>query len=145
MYIFIQYICRHTIIIMTWLKNKSEENINSADILVNNKLYAASIHCYYYACLQLIKYVLCHKLSVDYQEQDNAKSDSHIFVIVKLYKILKRKNTKYANEFDRNINDLKYARVRADYKNVEIIEEEAIKANTKSKYIIDLINKQYMI
>ena len=129
--------------IMTWLKHKSEENLNSASILLDNKLYASSIHCYYYACLQLVKCVLNNKLGISYQEQDDTKEDSHNLVIKKLYENLKRKDIAKANIFKRCIDDLKYPRTRADYKNVQIQSKDATSARNKSDSVIKLINEQY--
>ena len=128
---------------MTWLKCKSKENINSASILLDNKLYASCIHCYYYACLQLIKCILNNELKISYSEQDHKGEDSHKLVIEKLYEDFKRKDVVKANVFKRNIEDLKYSRTRADYKNVEILDKEAFHARNKSNSVIKLMQEQY--
>ena len=129
--------------VMTWLKYKSDENLISAKILLDNKMYASCIHCYYYACLQLTKKALNDKLKISYKKQDDTKEDSHKFVISKLYEDFKRKDKTKANVFSRCIDDLKYLRTKADYKNVQILDRDAFSAKNKSDSVIKLIKEQY--
>lgn len=44
---------------MEKLKNKSEFNLEAADLLIKSGLYAPSVHCSYFSCFQLVKVIVC--------------------------------------------------------------------------------------
>jgi uncharacterized protein (UPF0332 family) len=49
-------------------KTKSEESLKAAVVLINNKLFNSSVHCSYYACVQLLNYIL------EYSENSNVST-----------------------------------------------------------------------
>lgn len=72
------------------MKEKSEQNIQAANILSHNanQCYAASVHCAYYSCFQLSKYKLSDCFGVNYEKQDKLtdNKDSHKIIIDELSK-----------------------------------------------------------
>jgi hypothetical protein len=101
------------------LKAKSQENIESADLLVVKGYFNASVHCSYYSCLQLIKLALNEKAHIDFvtQYQESKKSgQSHHYYLGKF--VAHFKNGVLSREVERQTNEikkLKLLRVQADY------------------------------
>ena len=64
---------------MANMKKKSEENVLSAVLLIDNSLFTSSVHCSYYAGFQFTKYVLANFCGIDYerQEKESKGKDSH--------------------------------------------------------------------
>ena len=122
---------------MTKLKEKSEFNIDAAELLIKQNLYAPSVHCSYYSCFQLMKYTLKNIIGIDYEEQGNqirlSKQNSHNFVIHAIGKEIKRRNPYDFRYFNNNIRELKALREEADYENVEILIDKSSMAYEKAK------------
>lgn len=107
-----------------YLKGKSEHNISAAQMLIENKLYAPSVHCAYYSCFQLMKYVL-NELGVEYTEQETLtkNKDSHKIIISQVEQYIT--NFLVRQNFNRYCEKLKIARKKSDYQNEPIISKEA--------------------
>ena len=64
---------------------KAQENLKAAELLIANAMYASSIHCSYYASLQLSKRKLMESGGLSYDQQDQEvkkqQTDTHNFVI----------------------------------------------------------------
>lgn len=102
------------------MKAKSIENIQSGDILVDNSKLSASIHCYYYSCLQISKYILNDFCSIDYATQKteakNYEYGSHNYIInVTGESIRDKQGSRQCSDYYSQINKLKSYRERADY------------------------------
>lgn len=112
---------------MSNIKVKAKENLRSAEILMRKKLYSSSVHCLYYSCFQLAKYILNEKGIVCYRDQNNQQdSNSHDFIINSLCDNLRRnKEIIAANDFFKNIQHLKRFRKRADYQEHIVTKSEA--------------------
>jgi uncharacterized protein (UPF0332 family) len=123
--------------LMTKLKEKSEFNIDAAKVLINNYLYAPSVHCSYYSCFQLMKYALKKIAGIEYEDLGKqirlSEQNTHKFVINEIGKIIKRKNAYDFRYFNNNIRELKALREEADYENVEILIDKSEKALKKAK------------
>jgi len=135
---------------MNQLLVKYGQNQTAAEKLIHeHKLYAASVHCSYYSCIQLITYVLSYLIPGADAKQfavDAANTkDSHRKLINKMSSELRAieapKNE--INTFGSLINQLKSIRVRADYEEYEITERESKKVHEKSIQVIKIIINQF--
>ena len=107
------------------LKEKSEFNIAAAELLIENNYYAPSVHCSYYSCFQLLKYVINNFFGIDYDTLSSkiAMSDKHTHTYVINYigdEIDNMAGTIDSRWFLRTIKDLKQFREESDYDNIEI-------------------------
>ncbi len=119
------------------LKNKSEFNLEAAGVLVKNNYYASSIHCYYYASLQLMIHIILHKLTdnerISYNQQINTRGSHEL-----TYDFISQKiDTQNLRNFRKSFTSLKDLRQLSDYKETEIRVDESDKAK---EYATDLIN-----
>ena len=140
----------------TALRSKSEENTKSANLAIQGTHYASSIHCSYYACLQLMGHIQRSDFGMTdaevENEQDSTQGSSHILLISKFEEKLflspklqnnqRRELTKW---FKKLIGDLKEKRKKADYKNVKIEKYEAKECLKMSDEIIEFLTKFFTI
>ena len=70
---------------MSFLNNKSDFNLEGAKLLIENSLYAPSVHCSYYSVFQKLKYKYTTKASISYDELTQNifadKRNTHKYVI----------------------------------------------------------------
>lgn len=134
---------------MPIMKRKSEENIKAARILSSdeNECYAASVHCAYYSCFQLSKYVLSDCFKLNYQEQNKLTDNkgSHKIIIKELSTELKRINVFYQTDYSRSMNKLKKLRRKSDYDDEFILKEEAQCAILCADEIFKVLSKKMTI
>ncbi len=134
---------------MSKLREKSEFNIDAAQILIDKYLYAPSVHCSYYSCFQLMKFTMNAYFGVTYDELRQKVSVStsggtHTFVI-HFFNTEVRKNfglTDYT-EFSRKIKDLKEFRESSDYDDVEITIDKSTRALQYAKDLRHYIQKNF--
>jgi hypothetical protein len=128
---------------MSYLKAKSEFNKSAAELLYDNNLYAPSVHCAYYSCLQLIKFLVKDFMNVDYPDQkiesDHLKQNSHEYVIRKLLNEVHGLSRLDYIDLRRNIYDLKSFREISDYENqivdIDLSKKSIDKANAIRNYL----------
>lgn len=121
---------------MSKLKEKAKFNIMAAELLQRESLYAPSIHCSYYSCLQLLKVTMNEFYEVDYAtlEQDireartKEKLNTHTYLIKKVGDGVREYSKVEHTQFSRKIKDLKAYREQSDYEDVEITTTESSKA-----------------
>jgi uncharacterized protein (UPF0332 family) len=136
---------------MSELLKKSTENISAASLLIENKLYASSIHCSYYSCFQKLKNVISLAYSCRYEDlevehrdlnsklKQNQKLGTHEFFINrKLFDLIRRE--KEDHRLINKINDIKLHRTNSDYKDVAIDNKTAEEVLAKSKIVIETLN-----
>lgn len=115
---------------MRILLDKSQSNIEAAEILHNDEFYAPSVHCSYYSCIQLMRHVIFNKFGedeIEFDERPEVKaSGSHNFLISYLRD--KIDNPVNSRSFSENIRRLKNHRKRADYMQIKILEVDSEKA-----------------
>jgi uncharacterized protein (UPF0332 family) len=129
---------------MSYLKAKSEFNKSAAELLYDNNLYAPSVHCAYYSCLQLIKFLVKDFMNIDYPDQkiesDQLKQNSHEYVIRKLLNEVHGLSRFDYIDLRRNIYDLKSFREISDYENqivdIDLSKKSINKANDIRSYLI---------
>lgn len=128
---------------MSKLKEKSIYNIDAAELLQLKNLYAPSVHCSYYSCLQLMKVAINEFLDISFEDLEkeiiNAritqKLNTHAFIIKRIGDNIRIASKVKHTEFERNIKSLKRFRIRSDYENVEITATESNKAYFIAKEI----------
>ena len=125
---------------MSKLKEKSNFNIQAAESLEGQSLYAPSIHCAYYSCCQLLKYTINEFCGIDYQQQaieiSSSKQQSHQYVVNYITNELKKYvDFQVCRDFKRKIKDLKQFRIESDYENIEINTDKSQQAIGLAKEI----------
>src|SRR5690606_3102971 len=127
---------------MSYLKQKSTFNIDSAQELIKMNYYAPSVHCSYYGCFQFMKYTLKNYNKTTYedieQECKNFPGGTHGYIINNTLSLLKsriKNNRDFAN-IKRKIKDLKTFRIKSDYFNEQILIDDATKSLEFSETII---------
>lgn len=137
------------------LSEKSKFNIDASEFLITKTLYAPSVHCSYYACFQLMKVMMKSFIGVSYEDIDlfvaNSKAPGNRSVGEHAY--IKKEILNQVYKFDKinyrdiknKIDDLYEYRINSDYKNVEILEDDATKANNKSKEFIEYIKTNFHV
>lgn len=109
-----------------WLK-KSSGNLLAAQFMhVNEDFRHASVHCSYYACLQLIKHV-CH-FEMEPPVRLPRDATVHKDVVPLIFHALGAVDTVSATYFNNNFGDLRRFRDQSDYDNVEVTHDRAKKA-----------------
>lgn len=126
---------------LSFLREKSSFNEDAADLLIQNNLYAPSVHCSYYSCFQFLKYTLktYKKSNYDLIETNSLAypRGSHTYIIDNVLSEFRKKvldNKEYA-KLKRTLSDLKEFRTRSDYYNIEISIDEAEKCQSFNKSI----------
>lgn len=131
------------------LLEKHKFNFDSAKYLIEESMYAPSVHCSYYSCFQLMKHKVRNLQGCSYEDLDAEiiGISSHSFLINKVKFYLDPKNNAkikdpaLATEFKDSIRDLKKFRKESDYDNKEISPDEADKAFNFSRNISLILNK----
>lgn len=130
---------------MSYIKEKSSFNIDSAKELIKMHLYAPSVHCSYYGSFQFMKHTLKDFRNTTYEEIEsdcvNYSRGTHGYMIDNILSELRKKikdTTEFTN-IKRIIRDLKEFRINSDYYNVQIIIDDAEKSLNYSENIIRII------
>lgn len=143
---------------MPIIKNKSDENYDAADLLIDNGKLTASIHCLYYGAYQRAMYVM-NKSGIGYKEQSdnytnycgdqtviNSKSKklgSHEFLINEFIKLMLNKTNdfKLVSNLTRCFLYLKTCRKKADYENVIISQNDVNDCMSKATFVKETIDE----
>jgi hypothetical protein len=132
---------------MSYLEQKSNFNIDSAQELIDKTYYAPSIHCSYYGSFQFMKFSLKNYRNLTYDfielECKNYARGTHGYVLDNIKQDLRKKllNTKDYTEVKRKIDELKAFRISSDYFNTQILLDQADKSLSYSKDIIQIIKQ----
>lgn len=133
---------------MSFLKSKSEFNLDAASLLIDKHCYAPSVHCSYYSVFQILKhkFVILKEItfSVFSQNSRNDRRTSHKYLIDEFCLHLQSDSKNKLSRFDvrlikRDIEDLKQFRVESDYDNIQINIEASSKALSLSESILKRI------
>lgn len=133
---------------MSRLLEKSKFNIDAADVLIKKHLYAPSVHCSYYSCLQRIKSILPEYYDIFFNQIDlNVRAgteNEHGYLIRFISEQIHQnfRSEEYAL-FKRNIGDLKEFRIHSDYKDIEITSDQSNKAYQKALDINRFLNEKF--
>lgn len=134
------------------LKNKSILNLDAAEVLIKSPNYhhCASVHCSYFSCLQVLKYILLTILNEKEEEiytKRNAgiyKLGEHEYFIQRIHEqFLQGKDYQNASVFKNKIIELKSIRVVSDYKNDSIEIDKSDYALSLAKEILTLLKRKF--
>ena len=132
---------------MSELKNKSDFNNIASELLLKNRLYAPSVHCSYYRCIQYMLHIVFNKLKVDKAEFDaqmkQRKDGTHGHAIFTIGCELIKKNTDGYKDFQRLVPKLKEYRELSDYKDEVIGQTIGQDAKGKSDSIMNILVKNF--
>jgi len=135
------------------LKQKANINFDAGRLLVDKNLYSPSIHCFYYSCLQLIKYAIHDNEGITYEEleqrmrdeQNHLKTSSHKYLINTIGKYIYEYNEIEYSDFNNKIGQLKALRVQSDYVNVMITSDQCVKAESFAIEIRQQLNEIFHV
>lgn len=135
---------------MAKLKEKSNFNMLSAELLAKETYHASSVHCAYYSCFQLLKYTIKEYFEESYSEQDNQRASNgqgtHQFVINYVYnEIVSIAGIHEGRQIKRKIDDLKQFRIESDYHDIEVDSGKSDKAINKAKEIRDYLATNFRV
>ncbi len=106
------------------LEQKHSENIESANLLLQNEKYNAVPHCSYYSVFRFMKHTLKEKYPKAYEEfQQNSKGRGSHKVLVNSIK--EKMDAKSKNIFNNRYKQLKKYRLLGDYEDDLISVTEA--------------------
>jgi hypothetical protein len=135
------------------LKNKSVVNLDAAMKLkeIPNHHHCSSIHCSYYSCFQVVKYILLAVYDVKentiYGQRSTGtqkQQGEHEFIIDYLYrKIIESKDLNAAKDFKNNINLLKSLRTNSDYKDIAMDKQQSDQAYCLAEDIHKTLKKHF--
>ena len=133
---------------MSSLKDKSDINIDAAEILFNKSLFAPSVHCSYYSCFQLLVYTYIRKLKIDCktfsQNVAVSKQNTHSYVTFFMEQELnKLPDRKESRSIIRKFKDLKQFRVESDYYEINVDVDKGDSALRIAKEIRYFINTKF--
>ncbi|HTO15692.1 MAG TPA: HEPN domain-containing protein [Edaphocola sp.] len=114
------------------LFQKSEFNADASEELIKSYLYAPSVHCSYYSVFQLMKYLMNTFCGINYEDIDvfvrNNKTSEHRYIQRQILNEINNADRENYQRIKREVDDLFQFRVYSDYKNVEILHDQAEKA-----------------
>ena len=130
---------------MNGFLEKTKQSLIAAESLLQQSLYASSINCSFYACLQtalhVIFVILKHDKKKFINDMKQKKTGTHEHVSNLITEAIKKKNEKDAIWFRKNFSTLKTLRVKAVYEATTITQSEGYDALTNTNTINNLIRK----
>ena len=133
---------------MSNLENKSELNIQAAKKLIEENLYAPSVHCSYYSCFQLLKFKMNDFFDVTYEQLtadiSSSPKGTHEYIIDFYTRSIKNNVNKWKSTyFKRDIKDLKLFREKSDYEDINITKNQSDKAYNKAENLLKFIKETF--
>lgn len=127
---------------MNALKNKSDINLEAAELLHKNSLYPSVIHCAYYSCFQYMKFIWIEEMGKSELDLSNlirnSTEGSHEVLINQIGVFLKNKGCDF-RDFNNKIGQLKKLRRRADYEDFQIDSMNSGHSLTLSKILLKVL------
>lgn len=133
---------------MSRLREKSNINYKSAQLLIDKSYYAPSVHCAYYSVFQLLKYALSFFSGDSYDEISQKISlarnqGSHKYIISGILEYVKRENREDYRNIKRKLTDLKHFRELSDYDDVDVSFDNSQKSYQFATEIREYINNKF--
>lgn len=133
---------------MQSLKEKSKFNFDAAELLIKANLYAPSVHCSYFSCFQLLKFVILdffeekeHDLETKIKHQNKGSHNYIIdYCVTELYK---NKQIESYNLIKNKMKQLKKFRKNSDYDVEEITVTKSSNAHKFAELIRNEISKTF--
>jgi len=119
--------------------------MEAVNILLGNNKLAPSVHCAYYACLQMSKHVLHHFCHIDYAMQDleSKRKGSHFYVSNKTSHELKKIGHFPFVDYNTYYSKLKKLRKKSDYNNEAITDTDANIAKQSAECLLNILNNNF--
>ncbi|WP_073170751.1 hypothetical protein [Tangfeifania diversioriginum] len=126
---------------MSELIQKSSENFDAIDKLIEQNLKAPVIHCAYYSSLQLIIHYSYEysKLTEEEALREVKSKGSHLFYLNIYVKEIRKINARNASQFYKFFTNFKRKRTEADYYNTQIFESDLKQAKKFAQVIREFI------
>jgi hypothetical protein len=133
---------------MSEFLHKSDQNFTAAEVLMKqHALFASSIHCAYYSCVQYMLHVINTKLSLAVREKFRLdilyKGSSHKNAIITINKELSVKNREDYKVFQRKVGELKKLREDADYTSIQMISDSSSQSYLTAQSIRTILKENF--
>ena len=134
---------------MSHLLNKSVINLQASYYLKEDKTcFCSSIHCSYYACVQMAKHVLVNDFGHSERHIDRQSAvvkGFHTYFINEIFLNLRGISSRDARDFRSTIKDLRNFRRESDYKDMEILKPKSDSAYNKAIDVQSILQRYYSI
>jgi len=130
---------------MDKFQKKSENSFKSGELLKKAAQYDNSVHCYYYACVQLMTLVKEKNVVVKRNFTQSRALGIHQQLITSIAPDLNVKSMVDFLQFNNEIQLLKKLRIKGDYEDTTISVIEADEAALYSENLLNLLKKNYSI
>lgn len=132
---------------MSRLREKSNINYESAQLLIEKSYFAPSVHCAYYSVFQLLKYSLSFFSGDSYDEiSKKIGSDkyqgSHKYIINGILEYVRSDSREDYREIKRKLTDLKHFREQSDYDDIDVTFDNSRKSYRFATEIREYINNK---
>jgi len=124
---------------------KSENSIAAGEMLKDAGNYDNSIHCFYYACVQIMTLIKESDPTIQRNFNNNMSSGVHQQLITSISPDLNRKSIVDFLQFNNEVHILRNLRVKGDYQKPFVSASEANDAALYSENIINLLKRNYLI
>jgi len=131
---------------MSAYKYKAQNNIITAETLLNNGLLLSSAHPAYYSVFLLIKFLLAHCFSVSYAQQETLtkNKESHKVLSNMALTTMAAQDTETGNDYLVWFNKLRMMRRKADYNPVEIADSLLRENLTTAKKFMESVDTHFI-
>lgn len=120
---------------------KSQNNDTASGILIGNGLYATSVHCSYYRCLQHMMHLQKQRFTTNIRE--DWSQGSHNDLINRVGKEIRLKDATASVNFNNDILKLKKLRNKADYEEPMFDAGSSREAQRMAAGIVQLFQKVF--
>lgn len=127
------------------MKIKAQNNLESAQILIEKKQYTCSVHCSYYAVFQYMKYMLANTNNnpISFTEQNSHNGeDSHEYILNETKNRINQ-SYKIIRNFSEEVRILKKNRVEADYQQKEFTDLESLDCKKNAEGLISTLKRYF--
>jgi len=124
------------------MDRKSAKTLEAAQRLIDQRFFTQSVHCSYYAVLQLMRYKLANSQAnpMTYEQQDAQMSgrSSHEALLIEIKSRIA--NPKNKMRFGQDFEDLKDKRVEADYSQRTFSDIDSLDCKQQADGLISKLN-----
>ncbi len=141
--------CFFVVSLMEKLKNKSDFNLEAADLLIKSGLYAPSVHCSYFSCFQLAKVIACTVILKDETDhgsqisQKGGNSHQYFWNAIK-ESVCSKTGREEERLLNRKYRDLKTFREESDYGDIQIDSLKGTKALDVARDINTFLKQTFL-
>lgn len=129
---------------MSLIKYKAEENLEAAKILNDSRKFTSSVHCSYYAILQIMKYALSEKCNISYEKQNEKREqDSHLYIRDEI--LFQLRNISVRASIKRKFDVAKALRRKADYLEDKIEDVDSLGMYDDAMALINKLKKEFVL